>query len=164
MSMGPLRTPHRTGEGGAREGAESNSPADGRTAMLISRAGWQITSGRRTGSRHLADCQISSRTNAARSMSPPISTICTPKYTTFGILVGRTVLSDAIRMSLQSLSGPAIRFGRHPSGPIGSRAEAPEAARTSCVIVLYNTSRPAGLQELPAWGRGSEYEANARFW
>ena len=77
--------PQRTLAGGAREGADRISPSEGRTAVLRSWADDRIDSGRRWGIGRLADCQISRRTNAVRSISPLISTSCTPKYTTFCI-------------------------------------------------------------------------------
>src|SRR6266487_2763311 len=40
-------------------------------------------------------------------------------------------------------------------------AGCPAGLLTSCVIVLYNTSRPEGLQEMPGGGGASQYEANA---
>lgn len=134
MSMGPQRTPDRTGPGGAREGAESSSPAVGRTAMPISCAGRQMASGRRTGNGPLADCQISSRTNAARSISPPISTSCTPKYTT---LVSRWVGHFA-RDPLGCASKP-VEAG-HPlwPAPVGSDRQPGGNARSQADLMCYS--------------------------
>ena len=43
-----------------------------------------------------------------------------------------------------------IRYGQRPLGL--QDAGCPAGLRTSCVIVLYNTWRPVGLQEMPGGG------------
>src|SRR5215212_4186314 len=82
MSMEPKRA-----LGGAREGVCRKSPTECRTVVLKLSPG-RTEAGSRRGRGDLADCQDWSRTNAVRSISPLISTSCTPKYTTFGILEG----------------------------------------------------------------------------
>jgi len=108
--------------------------------VLISCAEREIASGRRWGKGRLADCQISSRTNAVRSINPLISTSCTPKYTTFCIPKW-DVASKACQML-------AIRYDQRPLGSHACQTECPATVRTTSVIELYNTSGPVGLQEL----------------
>src|SRR5258705_11647411 len=49
---------------------------------------------------------------------------------------------------------PAIRYGQRPLGSHFVEQECPATVRTTSVIVLYNTSRPVGLQEMPGGVKG----------
>src|SRR2546421_12595118 len=67
--------------------------------------------------------------------------------------------------SRRDVASKTCQDAGHPlwPAPVGfADAGCPADLRTACVIVLYNTWRPVGLQEMPGWGGASEYETNAR--
>jgi hypothetical protein len=149
ISLGPKRSSPRIGGGGARVGADRSSPADGRTAVLRSCAEFEMISGRRWGRGRLADCQISSKTNAVRSISPATSTSCTPKYTTFW---NPNALVERLGSRVKACRTLAFRFGQHPLVRkfFGRNCQKPFA--DLMFILLYNICLWGCLQEMPICG------------